>query len=220
MVSKSTAGQRILAIATPLFAARGFGGVSLREITEKARVNLAAVNYHFYDKEALYVEVLTRCLRRIHGAQLSLLHAAEAASPGELVPLPLAFDALSRPLFSPNDPATTAEARLLGRLLIDRHPFTEPLVQSEFQPAMTRFGQAIRRHVPSLSAADFLWRFSFVVGALHHSLLTFHQMRSLTQGICHDGDAEAALSNFTNFAVAAMTPNADLDPITPRKLCS
>lgn len=38
---------RILDTAEVLFAERGFAETSLRTITSKARVNLAAVNYHF-----------------------------------------------------------------------------------------------------------------------------------------------------------------------------
>ena len=39
--------QRILGAAEDLFARRGFAGASLRQVTAAAKVNLAAVNYHF-----------------------------------------------------------------------------------------------------------------------------------------------------------------------------
>ena len=49
--------EQILYAAEKLFAEKGFSGTSIRDITEKAECNLAAVNYHFHGKENLYIEV-------------------------------------------------------------------------------------------------------------------------------------------------------------------
>ena len=48
----------ILKAAVALFAERGYDGTSIRAIVSKARVNQAAINYHFKGKEGLYFEVL------------------------------------------------------------------------------------------------------------------------------------------------------------------
>ena len=50
--------QQILKAAVALFAERGYDATSVRAIVAKARVNQAAINYHFKGKEGLYVEVL------------------------------------------------------------------------------------------------------------------------------------------------------------------
>ena len=50
--------QNILKAAVALFAERGYDGTSIRAIVSKARVNQAAINYHFKGKEGLYLEVL------------------------------------------------------------------------------------------------------------------------------------------------------------------
>jgi AcrR family transcriptional regulator len=49
--------DRILDEAEALFAEKGFHAVTVREITQAARCNLAAVNYHFGNKQNLYLEV-------------------------------------------------------------------------------------------------------------------------------------------------------------------
>jgi AcrR family transcriptional regulator len=49
--------ERILDTAEILFAQKGYQAVSVRQITSAAECNLAAVNYHFGNKENLYLEV-------------------------------------------------------------------------------------------------------------------------------------------------------------------
>jgi AcrR family transcriptional regulator len=46
--------ERLIAVARELFTRRGFDGVSVREISARARANLGAITYHFGSKEALY----------------------------------------------------------------------------------------------------------------------------------------------------------------------
>jgi TetR/AcrR family transcriptional regulator, regulator of cefoperazone and chloramphenicol sensitivity len=50
--------DRLLRAAEALFAERGYGHVTVRDICHTARANVAAVNYHFGDKLGLYREVL------------------------------------------------------------------------------------------------------------------------------------------------------------------
>ena len=49
--------EKILQTANRLFAKYGFGSTSIRDIATEAEVNLAAVNYHFKNKDNLYWEV-------------------------------------------------------------------------------------------------------------------------------------------------------------------
>lgn len=56
--SKAGARQRIMDAAGEIFARCGYRKATVRDICAKAGVNLAAVNYHFGDKEHLYLETL------------------------------------------------------------------------------------------------------------------------------------------------------------------
>lgn len=50
--------QRLLAAAGEIFSCKGFDAATVREITRLAKVNLAAIHYHFGSKERLYQAVL------------------------------------------------------------------------------------------------------------------------------------------------------------------
>jgi AcrR family transcriptional regulator len=67
--------ERILKAAERLFADRGYEETSIRAIVAKARVNQAAINYHFGGKDGLYREVLRTAFRALTERQLA--HAQE-----------------------------------------------------------------------------------------------------------------------------------------------
>ena len=48
--------KSLLAAASEVFAEKGYHDATIAEICERAKANGAAVNYHFGDKETLYVE--------------------------------------------------------------------------------------------------------------------------------------------------------------------
>src|SRR5471030_1095650 len=64
-LSPAGTSDRIIAAAGAVFAERGFRSTTIRQITTRAGVNLAAVNYHFRDKEALYAQVLREAKRHV-----------------------------------------------------------------------------------------------------------------------------------------------------------
>jgi TetR/AcrR family transcriptional regulator, regulator of cefoperazone and chloramphenicol sensitivity len=63
--------ERILKAARSLFADRGYQDTSIRAVVAKARVNQAAINYHFGGKNGLYREVLRAAIRAFTEHQLA-----------------------------------------------------------------------------------------------------------------------------------------------------
>lgn len=75
--------DRLLDAAARLFAARGFKNVTVREICRGARANVAAVNYHYRDKEGLYWEVLRKAIDTMQATTEAARRAGEDGSPDQ-----------------------------------------------------------------------------------------------------------------------------------------
>ncbi len=86
----------ILAAAERLYADRGFGDVTLRDIVAAANVNLAAVNYHFGSKDELIAELFVTRSLATNRERLNELKAAEEKGGGRA-----AIEAILRALVGP-----------------------------------------------------------------------------------------------------------------------
>jgi len=86
----------ILAAAERLYADRGFGDVTLRDIVAEANVNLAAVNYHFGSKDELIAELYVTRSIQTNRERLNELKAAEENGGGRA-----AIDEILRALVGP-----------------------------------------------------------------------------------------------------------------------
>ncbi len=131
---------RLLDAAAVLFAEQGFHGTTVREIAQHAGVNLAAGNYHFGSKRALYLEVLRGHFAHI---QRALRARGGAPRPGELDRLDA--DGLRRMLHARVGvmlelmigPPPGVYGRLMQREMTDPSE-AMPVIVEEFIAPMTR----------------------------------------------------------------------------------
>lgn len=75
--------ERLLRIASELFADRGFARVTIGQIAEAAGVNRALIAYHFSDKGGLYNAIIDDAVRR--ACEVFEQHNAEQSSGRRLV---------------------------------------------------------------------------------------------------------------------------------------
>ena len=169
----SSTRERILLKAGELFAQKGFESVSMRDLTQAAEVNLAAVNYHFGSKDALIDEVVSRVILPMNEERLRLLDAAEAAAKPNAAPANEIVNAFLRPVIQMVRESPLSEKlffKLMGRCLVDRTAMIPPAAMEHFHNMAMRFAKALRRANPSLSHAEACWRLNFTAGSLISTL--------------------------------------------------
>ena len=192
--------SRILDVAETLFAERGLDRVSIRDITRKAKVNLAAINYHFGTRDDLIVAVFERRVVPVNDARLVALDVVEKGAGKRSPKLEDILEAFIRPAIpSPTEeiPGGAAFSKLFGRCLSEPSPEVEALLKKQFEPLVERMNAMLKRSLPRLSRSEIFWRMKFTYGALHHWLLTKDKFRP---DWVHDVDAEAQIQKLISFA--------------------
>jgi AcrR family transcriptional regulator len=194
MIERTDTKAKILDTAENLFGVNGFESVSLRDITSHARVNLAAVNYHFQTKDHLIDAVIARRIEPVNARRLELLEGAGPKATVEQI-----LEAFLRPVL---EMKTVSLAPLMGRVLSNPDLFVDRIFKVHLAPVVTRFAAALGSALPQLPAADIAWRLNFSVGALTHTLLWGHLFPRITNGLCSIDDREALLARMVQFLAA------------------
>jgi AcrR family transcriptional regulator len=154
---------RILDTAERLFAERGYAATSLRSIIAAARVNLAAVHYHFRSKEALLDAVVARRVVPVNRERLALLAECEDAG------LESVLTALiGPPMRLARDPSCATFLKLMGRIHAEADV---GLIRKHFGEVIERFVTALARTLPELPSEELHCRAFFCIGIMAHTLL-------------------------------------------------
>jgi len=191
--------ERLLDAAGEVFAERGFDGATVREITRKAGMNVAAVNYYFRDKDELYAATL----RHAHNAACNLPYDAEASlSPEERVH---AFvESLLRRFLDPLRPRW--HGQLMAREMAQPTKIFDQLLEEGFRPKC----EWLRRAVKDLcggrfdeSTLDYIT--TSILGQCTFYRQNRHVIQRLLPGLFAPDDLIARLTrHITDFSLAAI----------------
>lgn len=165
--------SRILEAAEALFMEQGFTSTSLRAITARAKVNLAAVNYHFGSKEGLIREVFDRRLGPLNAARLAMLDELEAHAGGRALTPEAVLEAVIVPALQVSrDPLKGGAAflRLLGRALSEPADYMRVYLPRHYRDVVLRFKDALVRALPEVPEVELVWRMHFTFGAMSYAL--------------------------------------------------
>ncbi len=135
--------QQILDAAGEVFAEKGFKATTVREICAKAKVNLAAINYHFGDKERLYIEAV-KAARNLLEAEVPLPKDVDLADPEDA--LRTFIHTLAKRMLSRNVESWRHE--LLVREFMQPSRACEEIMQESIVPFMDRLHAILRRLLP------------------------------------------------------------------------
>ncbi|GAA6145616.1 MAG: TetR family transcriptional regulator [Thalassolituus sp.] len=185
MAQKETA-RSILDAAEELFSERGFAETSLRNITTKADVNLAAVNYHFGSKKALIQAVFARFLTPFVAELDTALNdwtKNKDADPTDLMALLRLLSDTALRSGAERPERLRIFMRLLGLAYSQGQGHLRRFIRVEYGQVFRRYSELLSEATPELSHEDRFWRFHFMLGA---TMFTLNGVDSLSAMAEHD----------------------------------
>lgn len=194
--------DRILGAAEELFALHGFAGTSLRQVTSRAEVNIAAVNYHFGSKENLVNEVFRRRMDEMSARRLSQLDAALQTHPGELEPVLAAFVEPALALARDRH-GGVAFIRVIARAYAEKNDSLRKFLSEQYGHVLRAFAKAIAGCVPALTKEQLYWRLDFLSGALTYAMADFGLIKRQA-GISEAAYRAQAARELVGFAAAGL----------------
>jgi len=198
--AKSTK-ERLLEATEQLVAEQGFDGVSLRDITTGAGVNVAAVNYHFGSKEKLYEAIQCRYINPVNEERMRILEGVMADGGG----VSEILEAFMRPLLTMVGRSKMSEQmfyKLMGRCIMDQQGSLSEAMIPLFLRMTEAFTKALSEVLPDMPKDLLLWRLNFSFGVMVQTLLHSDALKKLTDGASGDPDFETNLQRMVEFCHA------------------
>ena len=223
--------RQLLEAAGEVFADVGFRNATVRQICHRAGVNVAAVNYHFGDKEQLYAEVLHDSQQKAFEKYPPLLDVSDDAPPEKKLEafirsfLLRIFDKSSSAWFG----------KMMSREMVEPTAALNALLESRIRPMAGLLGSIVAEILRKSAASNQRSAAKGHPQATTHSNLTatnplvrlccfsivsqcvfFHHCRTMISRLFPeqqlDGTAVEQLArHVTRFSLAAMTHLADAD---------
>ncbi|MDK2125210.1 TetR/AcrR family transcriptional regulator [Parachitinimonas caeni] len=200
---------RILDAAEALFVEHGFEATSMRMITQRAEVNLAAVNYHFGSKDALFQGVFTRRLTPLTQLAIANLEKLERDS-GNQVPsvdsiISVFMDAALEVSRDPKRGGVIF-VRLLSRTFIEPHPVLRETLPRHYAELVGRFTASLARALPHLNEVELQWRIHFAFSAMFNAFAGNNILRLfIPKNAVNAKDPQMVATYLVPFIVSGLT---------------
>lgn len=215
-MAQSDTVERILDAAEILFAEKGFAETSLRLITSKAKVNLAAVNYHFGSKKALIQAVFSRFLEPLcANLEEELDRLASVGGPAlgveQLLEM-LVQQTLAVKPRSGND--LSIFMRLLGLSFSQSQGHLRRYLNELYGKVFHRYMLLLHEAAPEIQPVELFWRVHFMIGAASFSMSGIKALRAIveTEYQVHM-TTEQVLRLMVPFLAAGMRADSVLDVV-------
>jgi len=210
--------ERILDAAEQLFAQRGLYGVSLRDITRAAGVDVALVGYHFGGKRELFAAVFERRSEVLNRERLEQLEAVRRAARPGAPALEAIIGAFTGPLLERSargGPGWKSYFALVAHVAHSPE-FGPQLMARHFDPVVERFVSVMRQALPRCPAREIYWGYQFLAGALTLTFAGTGRIDRLSGGLCRDGDLDGVHERLAPFVAAGLRALCARTQPTPR----
>jgi len=190
---------RILDAAERIFSQDGFDAASLRTITAAAQVNLAAVNYHFQTKEALFSAVIQRRVQPVNERRIEMLESIAGKPTVEKV-----LGAFLRPLLELNSGEPGVIRPLMARLYGVPRELHTRIIEENFGPLLRRFVDALAEAIPGAPHEELQWRMFFLIGAMAQSMAWGSIISKFMRTDANADDFEELVDRLISFGAAGI----------------
>ena len=196
--------ERILDAAEELFALHGFDGVTVRQVTREAAVDVALAHYYFGTKKGLFDAVFLRRAAVINEARLKSIDDYQI-NPG---PKGATVEGFLHAFLDPviercvsGDPGWKNYLALVAR--VNNTPkWGGETMARYFDPVIHRLIDAIRGIMPGTHDIDLYWSYHFLSGALTLTFAQTGRIDLLSSGVCKSSDFEAIRARLAPFIAA------------------
>lgn len=214
-IPESKSKLRLLDAAEQLFADRGFEAVSVRDVTQLAKANVAAVNYHFGSRDGMIAVVVMRYIMPVNQERFARLESVERKWSGKAAPLEEIIDAFVRPVVGIVRKSELSErlfCKLVGRIFAMQGDGLPEAVEAQMKDLINRFTRALAKALPTVPPEELVWRMHFLVGSLIHMLMNQEMLHRLSHGASGSPTMEVTLGRFIRFAAAGLREGVEIDP--------
>ena len=196
---------RLIEAAGEEFAARGFDRATIRSISQRAGTNVAAVNYHFGDKESLYAAALLEAHR-------AGLEEIDETADVEVAPAEMIRRFVHRFLANlAKEAAGSWRTAMMHHEMIHPTKASDVVVRDAIRPRFDRLSAAIKSLCPDADERRVhALAFSVVAQCLHYKSACPISMRLIGEEAYARLDPEYLTEHITNFCLAAMGAAAPL----------
>lgn len=186
--------KRVLDAAEQLFSARGFYGVTIRQVAELAGVDLALPNYYFGSKRGLFDAVFFRRADILNHARLEGIRAVvDKPSPvqrQQIADILRAFIAPVRDAHASEDAGWRAYCRLVAQ--VNASPEFSEMMSRNFDELIERLIGALRSALPGTPEQELYWCYHSLSGALTLTMANTGRIDKLSHGVADSSDVHNA----------------------------
>jgi AcrR family transcriptional regulator len=210
--------ERILDAAERLFARHGFYGVSVRDITEAAEVDVALVNYHFGSKRELFAAVFQRRAEMLNPERLARLEEVRRAALPGVPTLEDIVNSFTYPLLERSargGPGWKSYFALVAQ--VNNSPEWGPVLMTQyFDPLVERLIAALREALPGCPLREIYWGYQFLTGALTITFAETGRIDKLSGGLCKSSDLDSVHERLPPYIAAGFRAICGLHASTNR----
>jgi AcrR family transcriptional regulator len=196
--------ERILDAAERLFARHGFYGISVRDITEAAEVDVALVSYHFGGKRELFAAVFQRRAEELNPERLAMLEEVRRASLPGVPSLEAIVNAFTYPMLERSargGPGWKSYFALVAQ--VNNSPEWAPVLMTQhFDPLVEKFIAVLRDALPGCPPREVYWGYQFLTGALTLTFAETGRIDKLSGGLCKSSDLDSVHERLAPFVAA------------------